>query len=85
MRLGFVHSYSALPPRFYVRVNPTPVANPELVVFNRRLAEELGLEPDVIEREAAQMLSGNRLPEDSNADCDGVRRTPVRRIRAATR
>src|SRR6188508_1069420 len=65
MRLGFVHSYSALPPRFYVRVAPTPVADPKLVIFNRRLADELGLDPDVIEREAAQMLSGNRLPEDS--------------------
>jgi len=65
MRLGFVHSYSALPYRFYVRVDPTPVADPKLVIFNRRLADELGLDPDVIEREAAQMLSGNRLPEDS--------------------
>ena len=65
MRLGFVHSYAALPPRFHVRVNPTPVANPELVVFNRSLAEELELEVDSIEREAAQMLSGNRLPEDA--------------------
>src|SRR5678816_1515918 len=65
MRLGFVHSYAALPPRFHVRVNPTPVANPELVVFNRALAGELGLEADSIEQEAAQMLSGNRLPEDS--------------------
>jgi hypothetical protein len=39
-----------------------PVADPKLVIFNRRLADELGLDPDVIEREAAQMLSGNRLP-----------------------
>jgi len=65
MRLGFENSYSALPARFYVRVNPTTVANPRLVVFNRRLAEELGLEPDVLEREAAAMLSGNQLPDDS--------------------
>lgn len=42
------------------------MANPQVVVFNRHLAEELGLEPDVIEREAAAMLSGNRLPQDSN-------------------
>ena len=66
MRLGFEHSYSALPTRFYVQVNPTAVANPRLVVFNRCLAEELGLEPDVIEGEAASMLSGNQLPDDSN-------------------
>ena len=53
-------------PRFYASVAPTPVANPQLVVFNRPLAEELGLEPDLMEREAAAMLSGNQLPEDSH-------------------
>ena len=66
MRIGFEHTYSRLAPRFYTSVAPTPVANPQLVVFNRPLTEELGLEPDVIEREAAAMLSGNQLPEDSN-------------------
>jgi uncharacterized protein YdiU (UPF0061 family) len=66
MRLGFQHSYSALPSRFYAPANPTVVANPQLVVFNKRLAEDLGLEPNVIEREAAAMLSGNQLPEDAN-------------------
>src|SRR5438132_10351269 len=66
MRIQFEHSYSALAPRIYARVGPTPVANPQLVVFNRCLAKELGLDPDVIEREAAAMLSGNQLPDDSN-------------------
>src|ERR1700726_5219306 len=66
MRIQFEHSYSALAPRIYARVAPTPVANPQLVVFNRCLAKELGLDPDVIERAAAAMLSGNQLPDDSN-------------------
>src|ERR1700692_4188618 len=66
MRIQFEHSYSALAPRIYARVGPTPVANPQLVVFNRCLAKELGLDPDVIERQAAVMLSGNQLPDDSN-------------------
>jgi len=66
MRFGFQHSYSALPSRFYARVEPTPVGHPQLVVFNRRLAEDLGLEPNVIEPEAASVLSGNQLPEDAN-------------------
>ncbi len=66
MRLGFQHSYSSLPSRFYARANPTVVANPQLVVFNKRLAEDLGLEPNVIEREAAAILSGNQLPDDAN-------------------
>jgi uncharacterized protein YdiU (UPF0061 family) len=66
MRLGFQHSYSALPSRFYARVEPTPVANPQLVVFNTSLAEELGLQTDILEPEAAALLSGNRLAEDAN-------------------
>ena len=66
MRLGFEHTYLALPSRFYARVNPTVVADPHVVVFNRELAIELGLEPDAVEAEAAALLSGNKLPEDSN-------------------
>ncbi len=66
MRLGLENSYSTLPAQFYMRVDPTPVAAPRLVIFNRRLAEELGLEPDAIEPEAAALFSGNQLPEDGN-------------------
>jgi uncharacterized protein YdiU (UPF0061 family) len=66
MQLGLTHSYSGLPPHFYRRVSPTSVANPRLVVFNRRLAQELGLDPDVIERNAATVLSGSQLPQDAN-------------------
>ena len=66
MRLGLQHTYSALPSRFYERVNPTPVVNPQLVVFNDRLARDLGLRPDLIGDEAAAMFSGNRLPDDAD-------------------
>jgi serine/tyrosine/threonine adenylyltransferase len=65
MRLGFEHSYAALPPRFYERVAPAVVADPKRVVFNRPLAVELGLEAESVEREAADLFSGNRLPEDA--------------------
>jgi serine/tyrosine/threonine adenylyltransferase len=68
MHLGFEHSYAALPLRFYERVKPAPVTHPQLVVFNRGLAGELGFEPDVdaVERAAAAMFSGNQLPDDAN-------------------
>src|ERR1700744_3648738 len=68
MRLGFVHSYASLPARFYELLRPAAVTGPRLVVFNRRLASELGLEPDVdaLEREAAALFSGERLPEDAD-------------------
>jgi uncharacterized protein YdiU (UPF0061 family) len=54
-----------LPARFHVRVEPTTVANPQAVVFNRPLAEELGLEADAVERQAATLFSGNGLADDS--------------------
>ena len=66
MRLGFQHSYAALPPRFYARVAPTGVPDPKLVVFNSGLARDLGLDPGQLEPEAAAMFSGNRLPEDAD-------------------
>lgn len=65
MRLGFEHTYASLSPRFHAQVNPATGANPQLVVFNRALAGELGLDPDVIERHAAAMFSGNELADDS--------------------
>jgi uncharacterized protein YdiU (UPF0061 family) len=66
MRLGLQHSYSTLPAGFFVQVKPVTVADPQLVIFNRALADELGLEPDVLEPQAAALFSGNMLPEDAN-------------------
>ena len=66
MRFGFLHTYGALPERFYSRVSPAAAPDPRLVVFNTPLAEELGLDAAVIGREAAGMLSGNHLPEDAS-------------------
>jgi uncharacterized protein YdiU (UPF0061 family) len=66
VRFGFQHSYSALPSKFYARVAPTPVANPQLLVLNRPLAEDLGLEPNALGPEAAVLFSGNLLPEDAD-------------------
>jgi uncharacterized protein YdiU (UPF0061 family) len=66
MRFGFLHTYGALPERFYSRVSPTAAPDPRLVVFNTPLATELGLDAAAVEHEAAAMLSGNRLPEDAS-------------------
>lgn len=66
MRLGLENTYSALPSRFYARVAPAPVRDPRLVVFNSRLAEELGIDPAAVEREAAAWFSGNQAPEDAD-------------------
>ena len=66
MRLGFEHTYGALPSRFYAPVAPTPVPDPRLVVFNAVLATDLGLDASAIEPAAAAIFSGNQLPEDAH-------------------
>jgi uncharacterized protein YdiU (UPF0061 family) len=65
MQLGLQNTYNALPSRFYARVAPVPVRDPRLVVFNARLAEELGFDPIALEREGATWFSGNRTPDDA--------------------
>jgi serine/tyrosine/threonine adenylyltransferase len=66
MRFGFQHSYGSLPDRFHVRLAPTRVADPRLVVFNSPLALELGLDAAALEANAAAVFSGNELPEDAD-------------------
>jgi uncharacterized protein YdiU (UPF0061 family) len=66
MRLGLQHTYSTLPARFYARVAPVPAKDPRLVVFNSRLASELGFDPAVLEREGAAWFSGNQTPDDAD-------------------
>jgi uncharacterized protein YdiU (UPF0061 family) len=39
------NSYLGLPPAFYARIEPTPVAAPRLLRLNRALAAQLGLDP----------------------------------------
>ena len=57
------HSYAGLPEIFFTKVHPTPVPAPRLVVLNRPLAEELGLDPAALENaEGAAIFAGNRLP-----------------------
>lgn len=57
------HSYAQLPELFYASVEPTPVAQPKLVVLNRPLALELGLNADALATdEGAAIFAGNQLP-----------------------
>ena len=59
----FDNSYARLPEAFYVRLNPIPVRAPKLVVFNRALAQFLGLNPEALTgEEGAAVFSGNRIP-----------------------
>jgi len=51
------HSYAQLPALFFTEVEPTPVKEPRMVVFNHALAAEL----DLPEEDAA-IYAGNALP-----------------------
>ncbi len=62
LRARFDNSYAALPARFFTRMDPVPVAAPELLAFNAPLAEALGLAaPDRLE--AARVFAGNAVPD----------------------
>ena len=57
------HSYTTLPQLFYSDAPPTPVREPRLIMFNRALAEQLGLEADALDtNHGAQIFAGNALP-----------------------
>ena len=60
----FTLRYVRLPAHFYERFVPVPVASPQLVAFNRPLAEELGFDLDAYDAAlATQVFSGNRVPD----------------------
>ena len=61
---NFDNSYARLPKHFFERIDPVPVAAPRMVVFNRVLAEALGLDTSALEGpEGAAVLAGNRVPQ----------------------
>jgi uncharacterized protein YdiU (UPF0061 family) len=59
----FDNSYARMPQQFFARVQPTPVRAPRLIRLNEPLAAELGVDPRWLSGEAAEILSGNRVPE----------------------
>src|SRR5882757_7891022 len=62
LSLPFDNSYARLPERFYVRLAPTPVAEPRLVKLNTALAAELGLDAEAVASpQGVAILAGNRI------------------------
>ncbi len=59
----FDNSYARVLPGTFLPVQPAPAPDPHLLVLNRQLAAELGLDPAALEPEAAQIFSGNQLPD----------------------
>ncbi|MGM0784172.1 MAG: protein adenylyltransferase SelO [Pseudomonadota bacterium] len=59
----FTLHYARLPERFFLRFEPVPVPEPQLVAFNRPLAEELDFDLGRFDaEEAAAWFSGNVVP-----------------------
>src|SRR5918995_5761219 len=61
---AFDNTYARELEGFYVPWKAAQVARPRLVKFNRELAEELGLDADVLDSdEGARIFAGNESPE----------------------
>lgn len=60
---NFDNSYARLPGALHVRMSPAPVSAPRLVLFNRPLAVDLGLDPEALAGErGAAVFAGNQIP-----------------------
>ena len=57
------NSYADLPKQFYTPINPTPVNKPSLIIFNKELSKELGIDLPDDKELLAQIFSGNKLPK----------------------
>ena len=51
------NSYIGLPEEFYQQIDPTPVKNPSLLIFNEELANSLNIE--LKEDDKLNFFSGN--------------------------
>ena len=65
---NFDNTYFNLPNTFREYINPTPVKNPQLILFNEKLASELNLNISKFDKKVlSKIFSGNVLPEGSNS------------------
>ncbi len=61
-QLPFRHSFAALPPAFYTRLQPTPLPAPYLVCASSSAARLIGLDPaEFAKPEFAEIFAGNRV------------------------
>ena len=65
---NFDNTYSRLPGPFREIIKPVKVKNPELILFNKSLADELNLDFSGINpSKLSTLFAGNELPKDSNS------------------
>ena len=64
----FDNTYYKLPDSFKENIEPVPVKKPELVIFNKNLAEELNLNfSNLDNKKISELFGGNSLPQGSNS------------------
>lgn len=62
----FDNSYACLPEMFYSKMEPNPVASPELIILNDSLASSLGLQAEALRgADGVDVFAGNEMPEGS--------------------
>ena len=66
--IAFNNRYKKLGEDFFAETHPTPVKNPQLIIFNTLLSEELGLADTCLDAneylaDATAVFSGNRIPD----------------------
>jgi len=62
----FDNSYQNLPQDFFERINPVPVKDPQLVIFNNDLGKSLGIDQKINKKELANIFSGNEILKGSS-------------------
>ena len=63
---NFSNSYTSFSETMYTRISPVPVKDPSIVIFNKVLSKELGLDfTNLSTSSVAQLFCGNVLPEGS--------------------
>ena len=64
----FDNTYSKLPDSFKEIIGPVPVKNPELIILNKNLSEELNLDfSNLDNKKISAIFSGNSLPPGSSS------------------
>ena len=62
----FDNSYQNLPQDFFERINPVPVKDPQLIIFNNDLGRSLGIDKKINKKELANIFSGNEILKGSS-------------------
>ncbi len=62
----FDNSYQNLPQDFFERINPVPVRDPQLIIFNNDLGKSLGIDQKISKKELANIFSGNEILKGSS-------------------